>query len=56
MFMVQGVWVGVGGLGVRGGLVFKAHRLVHHSTPGSQVTKKKKKKVGGLTRIEVARL
>ena len=28
----------------RGGLVFKAHRLVHHSTLGSSVIKKKKKK------------
>jgi len=26
----------------RGGLVFKAHRLVYHSTIGSRVTKKKK--------------
>jgi len=26
----------------RGGLVFKAHRLVHHSTLGLRVTKKKK--------------
>ena len=26
----------------RGGLVFKAHRLVHHSTLGSRVAKKKK--------------
>ena len=33
----------------RGGLVFKAHRLLHHSTPGSRVIKKKKKdlEVGG---------
>jgi len=28
----------------RGGLVFKAHRLVYHSTLGSRVIKKKKKK------------
>jgi len=28
----------------RGGLLFKAHRLVHNSTPGSRVMKKKKKK------------
>ena len=28
----------------RGGLVFKAHRLLYHSTLGSRVTKKKKKK------------
>ena len=31
-------WVGVGGH--RGGLVFKAHRLVYHSTLGSRVIKK----------------
>ena len=29
-----------------GGLVFKARRLLYHSTLGSRVTKKKKKKVG----------
>ena len=29
----------------RGGLVFKAHRLLHHSTLGLRVIKKKKKKV-----------
>ena len=29
---------------VRGGLVFKAHRLLYHSTLGSRVIKKKKKK------------
>jgi len=28
----------------RGGLVFKAHRLLYHSTLGSRVLKKKKKK------------
>jgi len=28
----------------RGGLVFKAHRLVYHSTPRSRVIKKKQKK------------
>ena len=28
----------------RGGLVFKAHRLLHHSTLGSRVKTKKKKK------------
>jgi len=28
----------------RGGLVFKAHRLVYHSTLGLRVIKKKKKK------------
>ena len=31
----------------RGGLVFKAHRLVYHSTPGLRVIKKKKKKSAG---------
>jgi len=31
-------------LQVRGGLVFKAHRWLYHSTLGSRVTKKKKKK------------
>ena len=30
----------------RGGLVFKANRLLHHSTVGSRVIKKKKKKFG----------
>ena len=30
--------------GFRGGLVFKAHRLLYHSTSGSRVMKKKKKK------------
>jgi hypothetical protein len=30
---------------VRGGLVFKTHRLLYHSTLGSKVMKKKKKKV-----------
>jgi len=28
----------------RGGLVFKAHRLLHHSALGSRVIKQKKKK------------
>jgi hypothetical protein len=28
----------------RGGLVFKAHRLLYHATLGSRVSKKKKKK------------
>ena len=32
----------------RGGLVFKAHSLVHHSTLGLRVIKKKKKKGGWL--------
>jgi len=27
----------------RGGLVFKAHRLVYHSTPGSRVIKKRRR-------------
>ena len=31
---------------LRGGLVFKAGRLVYHSTPSSRVIKKKKKKDG----------
>ena len=41
----------------RGGLVFKAHRLLHHSTLGLRVIKKKKKKkstdlrVGGAHRV-----
>ena len=38
-----------GGGGVkrfRGGLVFKAHRLVYHPTLGWRVIKKKKKKKG----------
>ena len=30
----------------RGGLVFKAHRLVYHSTPGLRVVKKKKRVEG----------
>ena len=30
--------------GVRGGLVFKAHRLLYHSTLGWRVIKKKQKK------------
>ena len=32
----------------RGGLVFKAHRFVYHSTLGSRVIKKKKKDRGGV--------
>ena len=32
----------------RGGLVFKAHRLLYHSTPGSRVIKKKKKRSQGM--------
>ena len=34
----------------RGGLVFKAHRLVYHSALGSRVIKKKMKKVAGFRR------
>ena len=30
----------------RGGLVFKAHRLLYHSTLGSRVTKKKRRRLG----------
>jgi len=33
----------------RDGLVFKAHRLLYHSTLGLRVIKKKKKKDGGCT-------
>ena len=36
--------VRVGSLGVRGGLVFKAHRPLYLSPPGLRVMKKKKKK------------
>ena len=36
----------------RGGLVFKAHRLVYHSTLGLKV-KTKKKKIGGFEVWEV---
>jgi len=32
----------------RGGLAFKAHRLVYHSTLGLRVIKQKKKKCGGV--------
>ena len=32
----------------RGGLLFKAHRLLYHSTLGLRVIKKKKKKYAGL--------
>ena len=34
---------GVLGVGFRGGLVFKAHRLVYHSTLGWRVIKKKRR-------------
>ena len=34
----------------RGGLVFKAHKLVYHSTLGSRVIKKKKKVLGNAPR------
>ena len=30
----------------RGGFVFKAHRLLHHSAPGSRVITKKEKRLG----------
>jgi len=47
VFRVNGVGERVGGAErrrlARGGLVFKAHRLVYHSTLGSRVIKKKKK-------------
>ena len=33
----------------RGGLVFKAHRLLHHSTLGSRVTKKKRREVAAVS-------
>ena len=32
----------------RGGLVFKTHRLLYHSTLGSRAIKKKKKREGGV--------
>ena len=40
-------WVGARGnvKRFRGGLVFKAHRLLHHSTLGLRVIKKKKVRV-----------
>ena len=41
-FRVWGTWFRVKGLGFRGGLVFKAHRWLYHSTIGSRVIKKKK--------------
>ena len=37
----------------RDGLVFKAHRLVYHSTPGSRVINNKKKKAGVWVGVEV---
>jgi hypothetical protein len=36
----------------QGGLVFKAHRLVYHSTLGSRVIKKKKRIWGFGVRVE----
>ena len=55
----QGLWCGfvVGGLGFRGGLVFKAHRLPYHSKLGSRVIKKKRRRVEGVrvTRKQGAR-
>jgi len=47
--MVSGVGFRVGGWGLkrfRGGLVFKAHRLVYHSTLGWRVIKKRRRSVG----------
>ena len=44
MMMLEGGWVlGFGVWGFRGGLVFKAHRWLYHSTLGSRVIKKKEK-------------
>ena len=40
-----GQWMGQ--VRFRGGLVFKAHRLLYHSTLGSRVIKKKKKRREG---------
>ena len=37
----------------RGGLVFKAHRLLYHSTLGLEVIKKKKKPDKGLRALEL---
>ena len=45
--MAIGVVVACDLLRVQGGLVFKAHRLVYHSTLGLRVIKKKNKKKGG---------
>jgi len=45
-FRVQGSGFRVQGVGMRadpGGLVFKAHRLVYHSTLGLRVIKKRRK-------------
>ena len=55
-FRVQGAGFRVQGSGslvqrFRGGLVFKAHRLLNHSTLGLRVTNKKKKKVPGSFRV-----
>jgi len=36
------------GVGFRGGLVFKAHRLLYHSTLGLRVIKKKKVQGSGV--------
>ena len=40
--LLSRVWVVHPGTWFRGGLVFKAHRLVYHSTLGLRVIKKKK--------------
>ena len=42
------------GPGFAGGLVFKAHRLVYHSTLGSRVIKKKKKVYPSQVRARMA--
>ena len=41
----------VQGVSVRQGLVSKANRLLHHSTPGSRVMMKKKKKRSGFREL-----
>ena len=38
----------------RAGLVLKAHRLLHHSTLGSRVIKKKEKGAVRVTEVDVA--
>jgi len=49
--LISGVGVRGKGLGnvhrLRGGLVFKAHRLLYHSTQGLRVIKKKEQLTGG---------
>jgi len=44
LFSIQGKTLRRNVKQFRTGLVFKAHRLLYHSTPGSRVIKKKKKK------------